>query len=156
MKGWSLMFSKNSKVWILVANRARGKLFQSNAAINDFRFLREIEAPYGRTKDKDFRRDQPGRSFDSFTRASGGHGTSSPRHSLGSELSQQDMAAIDFAKELAEILETGKISNQYDHLMLVSEPRFLGYLKGVLSEQVKDKIITTINKDYKYFPKGLK
>ncbi len=50
------------------------------------------------------------------------------------------------------MLEKGLLEHQYEQLMLVAPPHFLGTLKGTVSTQVSKHIEATLDKDYTSLP----
>lgn len=139
--------------WILVANRTGAKLFETTGPNKALEFPKEFACSEGRIRGSESHRDQqPGRAFNSSSQSHGGHGTSNPRHALGSEVTHHEIAARNFAKTLAGMLEKGRAAHRYNRLVLVSEPRFLGILRNALSPQVKDQITATLEKDIEEMP----
>lgn len=51
------------------------------------------------------------------------------------------------AKELAHALEEGSRTGQYERLILVAPPRFLGELRDLLSPRVEARIVASIHHD---------
>ena len=132
--------------WILVASRTGAKLFENKGPNEPLEFPKEFQFPQGKIMDKDVYQDQPGRSFNSVSQSQGGHGTSAPRHSLSSEVTPHELSSHKFAKTLAAMLEQGRNAHQFSKLVLVAEARFLGVLKGELSEEVTKQISHTLEK----------
>ena len=125
--------------WILVAQRAGAKLFQSTRAGTQLELLRDIPHLVGRLQDKDLGSDRPGRLFSNAS-----HGT---RSSTDSENTAHDHQAEVFAGELARILDKGRTLNEYDDLVLVAEPRFLGKLQASLTRLTAGKVSRRIEKE---------
>ena len=138
--------------WILVANRTGAKLFETTGPNKVLEFPKEFACSQGRIRGSESYRDQPGRAFNSSSQSRGGHGTGSPRHALGSEVTHHELAGRKFAKKLSGMLEKAGNAHRYDKLVLVSEPRFLGVLRSALSPLVKERIAVTLEKDIEEMP----
>lgn len=141
------------RTWILVANRTGAKLFERIGPNEALEFPREFPCPEGRVRDGECHQDQqPGRAFNSSGQSHGGHGTSNPRHALGSDVTPHELSARRFSSHLAAMLEKGRTEHRYTQLVLVSEPKFLGMLRDALSPQVKERITVTLEKDIEEMP----
>ena len=124
--------------WILSANRSNASLFESDWPGKSMRRLQDISHPKGRLQNKDINTDKPGRSFDSM-----GQG----RHSMGSDQDPIDHVAQQYASELAELLNKGRLSNAYEKLVLIAEPKFLGILRAALDKNTALLVVKSINKE---------
>ena len=124
--------------WILSANRSNASLFESDWPGKSMRRLQDISHPKGRLQNKDINTDKPGRSFDSM-----GQG----RHSMGSDQDPIDHVAQQYASELAELLNKGRLSNAYEKLVLIAEPKFLGILRAALDKNTALLVVQSINKE---------
>jgi protein required for attachment to host cells len=60
----------------------------------------------------------------------------------------KEAEAERFAQHLASYLEHAIAERQFDYLVLVAPPRFLGTLHAALGRQAAKHLRTTINKDY--------
>jgi protein required for attachment to host cells len=63
----------------------------------------------------------------------------------GSMLTEKDRAK--FAKRVADFVEDGRLHQRYDRLRIVIEPKFLGMVKGNLSEETRRLIFEQISED---------
>ena len=124
--------------WILSANRSNASLFESDWPGKSMRRLQDISHPKGRLQNKDINTDKPGRSFDSM-----GQG----RHSMGSDQDPIDHVAQQYASELAELLNKGRLTNAYEKLVLIAEPKFLGILRAALDKNTALLVVQSINKE---------
>lgn len=127
-----------SKTWILVAHRSGARLFENRGPRKGLDSLRQIENPAGKLKNHEINSDKPGRSFDR-----GGRG----RHAYATEQDPTTHVAEHFAKQLAALLDEGRNEQRYNRLVLVAEPRFLGILRGSLSDATAALVSATIDKD---------
>ena len=124
--------------WILSANRSSASLFESDWPGKSMRRIQDIPHPQGRMQNKDIDTDKPGRVFDSF-----GQG----RHSTSPKQEPTEHIAQQFAQDLAEMLNKGRLTNAYDKLVLIAEPKFLGVLRAALDKNTELLITQTVNKN---------
>ena len=124
--------------WILSANRSNASLFESDWPGKSMRRLQDISHSKGRLQNKDINTDKPGRSFDSM-----GQG----RHSMGSDQDPIDHVAQQYASQLAELLNKGRLSNAYEKLVLIAEPKFLGILRAALDKNTALLVVQSVNKE---------
>ena len=124
--------------WILSANRSNASLFESDWPGNSMRRLQDIPHPQGRMQNKDIDTDKPGRVFDSF-----GNG----RHSTSPKQEPTEHIAQQFALDLAEILNKGRLTHAYNNLVLIAEPKFLGVLRAALDKNTESLVTQTVNKE---------
>jgi protein required for attachment to host cells len=126
--------------WILVAHEGGARLFANDGIGNGLALVESIDHPKGRARDRDLASDRPGRSF----RKNSGD----PRRaSMGQSESPHDRVVSDFSRELADKLRQARVQNQFDRLVLVAPPRFLGLLRSSLDGPTSQLIIGTIHKD---------
>ena len=124
--------------WILSANRSSASLLESDWPGKSMRRIQDIPHPQGRMQNQDIDTDKPSRVFDSF-----GEG----RHSTSPKQEPTEHIAQQFALELAEMLNKGRLTNAYDKLVLISEPKFLGVLRAALDKNTESLVIQTVNKE---------
>ncbi len=123
--------------WILIAHRGGARIFENRGPGKGLNLVQEIRHPEGRLKSKEIGSDEPGRSFDS-------HGL---RHSLQTEVAPAAHVTGIFARELAGILDEGRVRQRYARLVLVAEARFLGILRAALSRETSALVTTALVKD---------
>jgi protein required for attachment to host cells len=124
-------------VWIVVADGAVARIFESDAKKN----LREIEVlshPETRLHGHDLETSRPGRSFQS-----GGFGN----HPIDPDISPKHHEAQAFAKILAERLHAAANQGSYKRLFISANPSFLGDLRPWLPETVRKMVIGELDKD---------
>ena len=124
--------------WILSANRSSASLFESDWPGNSMRRIQDIPHPQGRMQNKDIDTDKPGRVFDSF-----GEG----RHSTSPKQEPTEHIAQQFALDLAELLNKGRLTNAYNKLVLIAEPKFLGILRAALDKNTASLVVQSVNKE---------
>lgn len=129
-----------AKTWILVAHQAGARVFENQGPGKGLDLLEDIEHPDGRARDGEIDTDRPGRSFRK--------NSDDPRRAAMSRSEgPHDRAIAGFARELAERLQKGRMENQYERLVLVAPPRFLGLLRSSLDGPTEQLVIGSIDKD---------
>jgi protein required for attachment to host cells len=123
--------------WVLIAHRGGARVFENKGPGKGLILLQDIPHPEGKLKSKDLGSDEPGRAFDS-------HGA---RHSFEQEVGLAAHVAEVFARQIAGILEDGRVGHRYGRLVLVAEARFLGILRAALSRETSALVTATVNKD---------
>jgi protein required for attachment to host cells len=126
------------KTWILVADSARARLFETGAVDGDLQEIGGYANPQARTKPSDEGHERKPRVQES---------ASSARHAIEPHTDAADKSAQSFAHGLAEILDHGRIEHDYTRLLLVAPPRFLGQLNSALDRQVAKLVVQTVGKD---------
>lgn len=69
------------------------------------------------------------------------------RHVIQSRTLLQDKAAARFADTLQSVLDRGRIAHEYQNLVLIAPPRFLGVLNAALGEELGDFVALRIAKN---------
>ncbi|MDH3818400.1 MAG: host attachment protein [Myxococcales bacterium] len=129
-----------AKTWILVGHDAGARVFENRGPGKGLELVETIEHPEGRLRDRDIDSDRPGRSF----RKDSGD----PRRAAMSRgESPHDRAISDFARALANKLQRARVGNQYERLVLVAPPRFLGLLRASLDGPTAQLVVGSLDKD---------
>lgn len=125
-----------SATWILVADRAKARLF---AVDKEDRSIAEIEDflnPGGRGREP--AQDRPPRTHDRMGQS---------RHAIEPHTSAEQKTIECFARELDAVLERGRAGHRYRDLVLIAPPHFLGALNAALGEQVRKCVVAELPKD---------
>ncbi len=125
--------------WILVADESRARLFRAGASDGELEEIAGMVHPEGRMHGRDLTDDQPGSSH---TSVGGVHHGLAPHTALDEKISRE------FARELVDLLEAGRVSHAFDQLTLVAEPKFLGMLRSMLSQQLARMVVRSLSKNY--------
>jgi protein required for attachment to host cells len=124
--------------WILVANSSYAQIFSQEQTGKEMKVVHDIENPDGRLKNGEILTDRPGRAFNRLGGA---------RHALGSVVDPHTHEQQIFAKKLATILEKALLTREFETLVIIAPPQFLGELRNSLSEAVKKSIRKEVKKD---------
>lgn len=121
--------------WILCADRAHARVWFTPG--RHLELVRAIEHPEGRMHDSELKSDAGGRT----QALSGVH-----PHALERHESPTETVARRFAKELATLAKEARVDGRFDHLVLVAEPRFLGWLDEALDDETRAKVTGRVRK----------
>ena len=124
--------------WVVVADAARARIFSIDSAKSPLSALDQLVSPEAKLHERDYKTDRPGRVYDIQ-----GEG----RHAVGSHTGPKEQEAMRFAAEVVDYLEDGRVGRQFDHLILVAEPRFLGLLRKAVKPPLEQTITLEVNKD---------
>lgn len=127
-----------SKTWVLVADSSRARIFRAEGVEGRLVEMKDLAHPEGRLHETELTTDLPGRTFDS-------HGQG--RHAMEEDTPPKRHEAIVFAKQVGGVLEGARTSGDYDSLVLIAEPRFLGLLRDNLSEETIKLVGLQIDKN---------
>lgn len=126
------------KTWILIADQARARLFEACAADGGMHELAGLAHPEGRQKPHETGDERKTRVQESANAA---------RHAAEPHTDPRDKVALEFAHGLAQLLESGRVEHDYERLILVAPPRFLGQLRASLGEQVARRVVASVDKN---------
>jgi protein required for attachment to host cells len=124
--------------WILVANRAEGRLYQRTRRNMEAALIETIDHPEGRLRD--------GQVFSDHLGVTTNRASHSRRPYGPDELPHERIAFV-FAHRLAARLRKGRIEGNYQRLLLVSDPRFLGLLRAALDPPTLALVVLAVDKD---------
>jgi protein required for attachment to host cells len=127
-----------SYTWVVVADSTRARIFDAESSSAGLSEVETLTHPEGRMHDRDITTDLPGRSFDSL-----GHArhvmepTTDPKHEL----------AIEFARTIARHLDAARVKRDYEQLVIVAAPTFLGLLREQLNNTCRKLVAFELNKN---------
>jgi protein required for attachment to host cells len=129
-----------AKTWILVAHEAGARVFENQGPGKGLDLIEQIDHAEGRERDSELASDRPGRSF----RKNSGD----PRRAaIPPSEGPRDRAVANFARDMAHKLRQGRVRNQYQRLVLVAPPRFLGLLRSSLDGPTSQLVVGSLHKD---------
>jgi protein required for attachment to host cells len=123
--------------WIVVASRDEVRIF-SRVGRAHMKLERDIGNPLGRLKNQDLKSDKAGAANDNRFRG---------RPAYSTEESAKERSLKDFYREVCDLLDHALSTHQFSHLVLIAEPRLLGYLRDIISKNVERSVYRTIAKD---------
>lgn len=124
--------------WIIVAESARARIFTVSGIGGKFQEVADLSHPESRLHDRALSSDLPGRTFDS--RGDG-------RHAMEQATGPQEQEAQAFATEITRQIDRGQREGNFDSLVLVAPPKFLGRLRSELSKSARNALIGELDKN---------
>lgn len=127
-----------AKTWILVSNASQARIYFRNGTKQEIALIKELAHPESRMKNSELVTDRAG-----YMQGTGnGHGSKQPQ----TEPKQNE--ALHFAQELVQTLNQGRCSQQFEDIVLVAPPAFMGLLNEKIDVQTGKLVSNRINKDY--------
>lgn len=142
------------RTWYLVGDASRARIFARGTADKHLNLLHEFEHPESRMSNQELVSDRPGRTQQSSAASRGnpaGSANLGHRSAMEPHTSPKTVEQEHFAHELAAALYKGLMGQEYEELVLVAGPQFLGLLRSVLDEQVQKHVTVSLDRDYTYF-----
>jgi protein required for attachment to host cells len=135
-------------VRIVVADEREANFFLASSPRAPLAARGSIQNETGGMRDSELETDRAGRRFG---------GTSGPRHGVGvqaghhhgvdGERSTKQHELTLFAKEVAQRIDSDRMSHAFDKLVLVAPPKMLGLLRQSLTKQTQAMLAAEISKD---------
>jgi protein required for attachment to host cells len=128
------------KVWLLVADAGRAFILACGPKLDDPEVVREFENPKGRMRDVELSSDDTGRTRPRARNATAGS-------AMGHSTSPHEVAAEEFSSDLASVVRDARNGREFDELILVAPPAFLGLLRQALDKNILGSV-RDVAKDY--------
>ncbi len=127
-----------SVTWVVVADSSKARFFSVAGRTEPLQEMEDMVHAESRMRSQDETSDKQGG-------LAGGHGEGGHAFEAPTDLKHHE--AEVFAKQIAVKLETGRINQEYDKLILVAPPAFLGALRKALNEHVAGIVSLSLDKD---------
>lgn len=127
-----------SRLRIVVADQAEAIFYDSASLRAAPREVARIGEPAARLHDRDLVSDRPGRSYESVGGA---------RHAIEREDGPRHREAVRFARRIARRLDEARRKDEFDQLIVVAGPPFLGLVRDELSRPTRARVVHEIRKD---------
>lgn len=131
---------------IVLANQSEARFYEIGHPHDSLQLVGRLTDANARLHDRDFKSDRPGRVFD-HAAASGHRRGAVPHHSTGGERTPRKHEAALFARCIARELEAAHAKQDFDRLVLMAGPAFLGILRSVLPKAVSALVVSEVPKD---------
>ncbi len=125
-------------VWILVADRARARLFSLDEGAARLNEIEDFVNTVARIPGHERERAPPPRVHDRL-----GEG----RHAIEARTSTREKAALQFAAMLGSRLKHAHDEQRYRDLVLIAPPRFLGALNTALGALLGGAVLLRVSKN---------
>ncbi|MGB5104227.1 MAG: host attachment protein [Steroidobacteraceae bacterium] len=132
-----------SRLRIVVADQAEAIFYDSSSLQAAPREVARISDPLAHLHDRDLVSDRPGRSYESVGGA---------RHAIERENDPRQREAVRFARRIARRLDEARRRNEYEQLIVVAGPPFLGLMREELSGPTRRRVVHEIRKDLVHSP----
>ncbi|MEZ5538250.1 MAG: host attachment protein [Thiolinea sp.] len=124
--------------WIVVANTAKARIFSAEDASSNWVEEQSLIHPASAMKVAELRDDEANTTFRSER---------SGRDLMEPSTDPKAKEADIFAREVRDCLEENRRNDKFHRLYLVAAPAFLGMLRPLLSKEVRDKVVVTVDKN---------
>lgn len=128
----------STNTWVVVADRSRARFFILASRIAPMDELDGMLHAEGRMQERDELSDRQGG-------IAGGHGEGDHTFEAPTDMAHHE--AEVFARQIADKLEQGRVNHDYDKLILVAPPAFLGALRLAVNDHIRDLIADTLDKN---------
>jgi protein required for attachment to host cells len=130
---------------IVVADESEVRFYDLDGTGRRLHPARRLTDPIAHLHNRDMVSDKPGRVFDHAPPSHGRRGAVG-HHSTGGERSPRKHEALHFARTVATELDKDRSTGEFDKLVLMAGPVFLGLLREVLPKSLKAVIAAQVNK----------
>ena len=132
-----------SRFRILVADQAEALFYDLPSLDAVPHEVLRISDPAAHLHDRDLVSDRPGRSYESVGGA---------RHAIEREADPRQREAERFARRIARRLDEARRKGEYDELIVVAGPPFLGLMRKEMSRPTRERVVHEIRKDLVHSP----
>ena len=126
------------KSWILVADSSRARIFAAESATSSLTEMKDLMHPEARLHEQKLTSDLPGRQAG---KSAGSH------HAVSGETDPKKYEALNFAREISQHLEDARKKQEYEHLIVIAAPAFLGLLRENLTADTSKYITLELDKN---------
>ena len=134
------------RIRIVVANQGEAAFYDLESKQDTPRLKGRLSDPLAHLHDRDFKSDRPGRVFDHAPPPDGRRGAI-PHHSTGGERRPKKQEAVVFARRVAGQLEYAQRNREFDRLVVMAPPAFLGLLRKAIPGSVHTRVAAEVSKD---------
>ena len=139
------------RVRIVVADQSEADFYELEERDKPPQFVQRLEDAEAHLHNRDLKSDRPDRVFDHAPVAGGRRGAVG-HHATGGERNPRKVEARRFARRIAEALDEARRQHQYDRLVLMAPPAFLGLLRKEMPAAVHAVLTAEIAKDLVHEP----
>jgi len=132
-----------SRIRIVVADQAEAIFYDSSSLQARPKEVARISDPAARLHDRDFSSDRPGRVRESVGGA---------RHAVGGENDPRQQEAVRFARRIARRLDDARRRDEFEELIVVAGPPFLGLVRSEMSRPTRERVVHEVRKDLVHGP----
>lgn len=126
--------------WVVVANRVEARVFHQGRPRNKLKLLKTFLNPDGRLHKRELDADRPGT-------AAGRIGRSVLRPYKLEKGDSHEQTAVKFAKKIANYIKKERQNKNFDEVVVIAEPKFMGQLRLAFDRSTTAMIGDWIKKD---------
>ncbi len=134
------------RIRIVVADQSEAKFYDVEHPDSRLRPVGGITDPRAHLHDRDFKSDRPGRVFDHAPDPAGRRGATAHHGTDGERRPRKHEAGV-FAREIADRIQTAHRQSEFDRLILMAAPGFLGLLRQALPASIRATVAAEVGKD---------
>jgi protein required for attachment to host cells len=134
------------RVRIVVADQAEASFYDMERFEDELQPAGHLTDPQAHLHDRDLGSDRPGRVFDHAPPTARRRGAVA-HHGTGGERSPRKHEAAVFAHRVARELEHDAQQGQFERLVIMAAPTFLGMLREALPSNLAGRVVTELHKD---------
>ena len=123
--------------WVVVADSGAARIFSTESPTSALVEREDYANPEARVSERRLTSDRPGRTTDSGGRS----------HSYSSDESPRETESRAFARLLADRLSGARAKGEFDRLVLVAAPAFLGRLRAALDNETRKRVEGELSAD---------
>jgi len=127
-----------AKNWIVVAESSRARLFAMENPRTALREVEDFSHPEGRMPAHELKSDRTARVF---------RGRGRERHPVEPNVDPKRQEAINFASQIADRLDLARAQGEFEGVVLIAPPEFLGLLRDALSTTTAKCVVKSIDKN---------
>ena len=132
-----------SRIRIVVADQAEAIFYDAPSLDARPKEVGRISDPVAHLHDRDLASDRPGRSYESVGGA---------RHAIERENDPRWQEAVRFARRISCRLDDALQKGEFEELIVVAGPPFLGLIRSELSRPARERVVHEIRKDLVHGP----
>jgi protein required for attachment to host cells len=132
-----------SRIRIVVADQAEAIFYDAPSLEARPTEVGRISDPVAHQHDRELASDRPGRSYESVGGA---------RHAIERENDPRRQEAVRFARRISCRLDDALRKGEFDELIVVAGPPFLGLIRSELSRPARERVVHEIRKDLVHGP----
>jgi protein required for attachment to host cells len=132
-----------SRIRIVVADQAEAIFYDAPSLEARPTEVGRISDPIAHQHDRELASDRPGRSYESVGGA---------RHAIERENDPRWQEAVRFARRISCRLDDALRKGEFDELIVVAGPPFLGVIRSELSRPARERVVHEIRKDLVHGP----
>jgi protein required for attachment to host cells len=139
------------RIRVVVASEAEAAFYDLSSRLRAPTLISRLSDPLAHLHDRDFKSDRPGRFFH-HAPAAGQRRGAVARHGTGGERRPRKQEAVLFARKIVEQLEQARAQHEFDRLVVMAGPGFLGLLRKAIPEALRAQVAAEVRKDLVHEP----